>query len=448
MKQPVDACEGLPLCSEPEPVAGNYFVSTFPPFSCWTEDAVGRVRSVLGTSVADPQRTPLGLYVHVPFCSQRCDFCYYRSYASTSRQTMERYVSDLLVEFGMIRELPVVGGRPVEFVYFGGGTPSLLPLRQLERLFDGIKKSFPWEKTREVTFECAPKTATPDKLKFLRRAGVTRISMGIQQLNDEVLKANGRIHSASDSKRAYSAIRKEGFPVVNVDLIVGLVDETDATFFDSLQEVIEMNPDSVTIYQLEIPPNTPLFKSQMGGQSSVSIPDWATKRRRLGEAFSRLESVGYEIRSAYAAVRDRDKHRFVYQEAQYGGLDLMGTGVASFSYVQGVHYQNLASLESYRDAVGRGELPLSRGRVLSDDDRMVRQFVLQLKLGEVALAPFLEEFGVGICDRFSEPLSRLVAAGLLEIDDRAVRTTREGLLCVDRILPEFFPAEYRDKSYW
>lgn len=361
---------------------------------------------------------------------------------------MESYASDLLHELALISDLPVTKDRTPSFVYFGGGTPSLLPLAQLKRLFNGIRTRFPWQQNAEVSFECAPKTATPDKLEFLREAGVTRISMGIQQLDDKILKANGRIHKADDAKRAYTAIRNAAFPIVNVDLIVGLVGETDETFFDSLNEVIGWQPDSITIYQLEIPPNTPLFKAQTDDPSSSLVPDWTTKRRRLNDGFTLLEEAGYKIRSAYSAVRDLEKHKFTYQEAQYRGVDLIGTGVSSFSYVQGVHYQNLASMGPYRESIGRGELPIFRGLKLSDDERLVRQFILQLKLGVVPIQPFQDEFGVDVRLRFADPLANLDARGLLTVDEFTVGLTRSGLLCVDRILLEFCGSQYRDVAYW
>lgn len=437
----------LPLVElKNEPTAGNYFVSTYPPFSCWSSDAIDEARQVLNQSIDQPQQVPWGLYVHIPFCSQRCDFCYYRSYESTSRQTMEAYVSTLLQEIQIVGALPVVQERPLLFVYFGGGTPSLLPLKQLNLLMGGIRDCFSWDAIEEVTFECAPKTATRDKLDFLRQSGVTRISMGIQQLNDEILKLNGRIHSARDARRAYGAIRDTGFPQVNVDLIVGLVGETDDTFFKSLDDVMELEPDSITIYQLEIPPNTPLFRSHSEGETIV--PDWDTKRRRLNQAFDRLNAAGYHNRSAYTLVRDKEKHHFVYQEAQYRGVDLIGTGIASFSYVQGVHYQNLASLGSYRDRIDACELPISRGYRLNDDERLVRQFVLQLKLGCVPLKPLDDEFGISTVERFAEPLAQLAAQGLLLVNENTVRLTRSGLLCVDRILPSFFSDQHQAASYW
>lgn len=429
-----------------EPTAGNYFVSTYPPFSCWSADAVDAARQVLQQSVGQPQQSPWGLYVHIPFCSQRCDFCYYRSYDATSRQTMEQYVSTLLHEINIVSSAPVVQGRPLSFVYFGGGTPSLLPLKQLQLLIGGIQDCFSWDAIEEVSFECAPKTATRDKLEFLCQSGVTRVSMGIQQLNDDILKLNGRIHSASDARRAYGAIRESGIPQVNLDLIVGLVGETDDTFFKSLRDVMELEPDSITIYQLEIPPNTPLFKSQSAG--ATSVPDWETKRRRLNRAFDLLIESGYHIRSAYTAVRDMDKHRFVYQEAQYRGVDLIGTGIASFSYVQGVHYQNLASLGPYRNRIEENELPIFRGYQLTDDQRLIRQFSLQLKLGCVPLKPLQDEFGVSAVTRFADPLAKLEASGHLLVGEHTVRLTRSGLLCVDRILPEFFPRPHQDASYW
>ncbi len=361
---------------------------------------------------------------------------------------MELYVSDLLHEIKLINSLPVAQNRLPKFIYFGGGTPSLLPLSQLKRLFSEMKARFPWDQTEEVSFECAPKTATSEKIAFLREAGVTRISMGIQQLNDEVLKANGRIHTSADTQRAFSIIKSESFAVFNVDLIVGLVNETDKSFFDSLDKVITMNPDSITIYQLEIPPNTPLYKSLSADSNSKCLPDWNTKRRRLDAAFLKMEQAGYHIRSAYAAVRDPQKHRFIYQEEQYRGADLLGVGLASFSYAQGVHYQNHASMQKYRESIENNELPLSRGCVLTKDEQLIRQFVLQLKLGSVSVSRFLKEFGVNICQRFEEPLSRLKSHQILEMDGDFICLTREGLLRADRILSDFLPAKFQDKSYW
>jgi oxygen-independent coproporphyrinogen-3 oxidase len=350
-------------------------------------------------------------------------------------------------ELRAYRNTPAMSQRELGFVYFGGGTPSLLPSKTLARMLERLQETVPWTTAKEVCFECAPKTVTAFKMKILRDNGVTRLSLGVQTFNDEVQRRNGRIHLAADVDRAYETIRAAGFPVVNLDLIVGLVGETEASFMESVDRVITMAPESVTIYQLEIPFNTPLYHAVNTGDSDIDLISWSTKRKLLGEAFARLEEAGYTVRSAYSAVRDVKKHEFVYQEAQYHGADLLGLGVASFSYVDGVHFQNVTSDSAYRDQVGRGDSPIGRAYSLSDDERLIREFILQLKLGRVDLVRLRDRFGVDPLDRFASPLDELRKNHLIESDDDEVTVTREGLLQIDRCLPLFYRPCHRDARY-
>ena len=427
-----------------ELLAGDYFVPAYPPFSYWTAEDVRAYQARLARPAEGG--APFGLYVHVPFCARRCDYCYYLSYAGKSPETIDGYLDALLGEAELYGRTPALAGRAADFVYFGGGTPSLLSLERIRRLIDGLKAAFPWHRAREVNFECAPQTVTGEKLRLLADAGVTRLSLGIQQLNDAVLLANGRMHLTADVERAYELVRAAGFPVVNVDLMVGLVAETDDTFFDSLQRIIGMDPDSVTIYQLEVRGNTPLFQSLKNGSRSDGLAPWTVKRARLARAFSRLREAGYTITSAYAAVKDPARHRFFYQEEQYHGADLIGLGVASFGYLDGTHYQNMASLGEYNAALAAGLLPLGRAYALSAEERMVREFVLQLKLGGCPTRYFQEKFGLNVLRRFAEPLAALAARGWLLLDAEHVRVTDEGLVRVDRLLDWFYLPRHRAAS--
>ena len=428
-----------------EPLEGSYFISTYPPFSTWSTGETDSVRMVLQTPPSDPR--PLGLYVHVPFCAKRCRYCYYLSYADRPSEQIEEYLDAVAREADMYRRTPALAGRRPEFVYFGGGTPSLLTAAQIARLFGALRGNFSWDGVREVTFECAPQTVTQERIDALRDGGVTRLSLGIQQLDDDILRRNGRVHLTADVERAWPIVRRAGFDVVNVDLIVGLVGETERTFFDSLERVIDMAPESVTIYQLEIPLNTPLYRDLIGDKLESRPPNWNVKHRRLMQAFDRLEAAGYTLRSGYAAVRDPERHRFVYQDAQYRGADLLGLGASSFSYLDGTHYQNLASLKSYLDAVESGKLPLGRAHVLTDEQRLIREFVLQLKLGRVRSDYFRTNFGIEIAERFRKPLDRLSHRGQLTVDDDGVILTRDGLARVDRLIPEFYLPEHQRARY-
>jgi len=249
-----------------------------PPFSQWTVAALDEYRHRLTEPHASPNRVPLGLYVHIPFCTERCQYCYYLSYTGNTRDQIDAYLDALLVELASYARRPALAGRMVDFVYFGGGTPSLLSPGRILRLLRGRAQSFPWNEVREVTFECAPKTVTLPKLMELREAGVTRLSLGVQQLDDGVLAKNGRIHSVRDVERAYADIQRAAFDVVNIDLMVGMVGETDESFHRSLDHVVEMEADSVTVYQLEIPPNTPLYCAVRDRTLEWNVPSWEVKR--------------------------------------------------------------------------------------------------------------------------------------------------------------------------
>jgi len=434
-------------CAGGEPWDGNYFVATYPPFSTWTAACAQRVRERLASINGSTSSAPLGLYVHIPFCVKRCDYCYYLSYADKTRTQQEQYVAALIEEARTYARSPALKGQSLSFVYFGGGTPSVLEERMIARLLGGLQSQFPWAGVEEASFECAPRAVTASKLRSLRELGVTRISLGVQSLDDAVLRLNGRVHLRKDVEAAYGWIRAAAFDVVNLDLMVGLPGESEASLAATLDAVIEMAPDSVTVYQTEIPHNTPLYRAESAGSLPTPVPNWTAKRARLAQAFARLEEAGYVVRSAYSAVRDPQKHRFVYQDRQYRGADLIGLGVASFSYLSGRHHQNRGSYEAYVAGVAAGELPIDRAYALSDEERLIREFVLQLKLGRLETAYFTEKFGVDVIERFSVPLRCCADRGWLTCDDGGVTLSRDGLLHVDRFLPMFYRSEHRDVRY-
>ncbi len=174
---PLD-CSG---CEGVEPTAGNYFVSTYPPFSAWNREQVVKVPHVLGHESSAQDSVPLGIYVHVPFCAECCHYCYYRSYDKPTREQTDQYVDTVLKELAGYAQEPAVAGRSLDFLYFGGGTPSLLSASQIRRLLEGVLRLFPFDSAREITFECAPQSATRDRLMVLGDLDITRISVGVQQ---------------------------------------------------------------------------------------------------------------------------------------------------------------------------------------------------------------------------------------------------------------------------
>jgi len=232
---------------------GSYFISNYPPFSQWSADELEAVEAAFQSPPAD---VPLGLYLHIPFCRKRCKFCYFKVLIDKNSQEVERYLAALTREIELVSQLPVMGGRPFRFVYFGGGTPSFLSSRQLTRLVDRLRANISWDQAEEVTFECEPGTLSETKVHTLRELGVTRLSLGVEHFDDDILRDNGRAHESAEIDKAWPWIESAGFYNVNIDLIAGMVGDTDDKWRYAVKRSLEMAPDSVTIYQMELPFNT------------------------------------------------------------------------------------------------------------------------------------------------------------------------------------------------
>jgi oxygen-independent coproporphyrinogen III oxidase len=431
-----------------ETEVGSYFVANYPPFSVWTADAVSREALPALSSPAAP--VPLGLYLHVPFCRKRCHFCYFRVYTDKNAQEVEEYLDVMAREWEIYNTYPAINGRPLNFVYFGGGTPSFLSVRQLTGLVKRLTAVTAWTSAEEITFECEPGTLTETKLASIRDLGVTRLSLGIENFDDGILELNGRAHRSAEVYRAYEFAQSLGFPQVNIDLIAGMLGETDENWAHCVQKTIELDPDSVTIYQMELPYNTTISSDVLKGTGRFQqhVASWATKRRWVHEAFDALQRAGYTVGSAYTAVKNPERTKFIYRDRLWQGADLAGLGVASFGHVNGVHVQNLDTWETYSAKVREGELPLSRAYRPDAEERLIRELVLQLKLGRIRPAYFADKYGVNILRRFEQPLSSLRASGFLaDANDDIVSLTREGLLRVDSFLPRFFQPKHAGIRY-
>ena len=371
-------------------------------------------------------------------------------YTDKNASEVQGYLDVLGREWELYSTQPAIADRPLDFVYFGGGTPSFLSVRQLEGLVTRLTKATPWSTAQEVTFECEPGTLTEPKLAAIRGMGVTRLSLGVENFDDTVLEVNGRAHRSAEIFRAYNYARSIDFLQINIDLIAGMLGESNANWHACVEKTLELEPDSVTIYQMELPFNTTISSDVLkgGGQFEQSVATWATKRRWVAEAFDRLERAGYTVGSAYTAVKDPSRTTFVYRDRLWQGADLVGLGVASFGHVNGVHMQNLDSWGAYAASIEQGHLPLHRAYRPTEEERLIRELVLQLKLGHVEPDYFQAKYGVDIRSRFVEALSGLRAEGYLNgRGSSQLELTRDGLLRIDSLLPRFFLEKHTNIRY-
>lgn len=424
---------------------GNYFVSNYPPFSQWKPEYIPHAIDALD----QPSRTedPLGLYLHIPFCRKRCKFCYFKVYTDKNASEIERYLDALIKENELYSRTHAFQGRQLRFAYFGGGTPSYISERQLDYLIEGLNRHVSWENAEEVTFECEPGTIRKPKLETLKQIGVTRLSLGIEHFDDAILEANGRAHLSPEIYQAYNWAREVDFPQINVDLIAGMMGETEEKWRETIKRTIELEPDSVTIYQMELPYNTVISREMIEKGVDSPIADWPTKRRWLDHAFEQFQERGYRVASAYTVATTKKPCRFIYTDALWHGGDMIGLGVSSFSHFGGVHFQNVHNFEEYIRLIDEDRLPLLRALRLTPKQKLIREMILQLKTGAIQTEYFNQKFAVDVWKEFQPVYTRLVQEGLLSRNNGTINLTRRGLLEVDTFLSEFFEPELRTARY-
>lgn len=433
------------MTTETKTEIGSYFISNYPPFSQWNREDVPEFFHALER---EPDASvPMGMYLHIPFCRKRCKFCYFRVYTQQNAETVHNYVDALDREVQLLKDQPAIEGRRLQFVYFGGGTPSYLSSRQLLTLRERLSRSVSWDDADEVTFECEPGTLSLEKVQTLKEIGVTRVSLGVENFNDAILEENGRAHLSPEIERAYGWIQQVGFPQVNIDLISGMVGETDENWQRCIEKALEMEPDNLTIYQMELPWNTVYSNEILSGEIETPVADWPTKRRWVNEAIDRFASAGYQISSVNELVKNLDTDRFVYRDNLFRGSDILAVGVSSFGHLQGVHYQNEDELEQYLFRIDAGDLPVKRALVPTEHQKLIREWILQMKEGRVSVSTFRKKFGVDPLEEFAEPLANQSRAGYLFVEEDDVVLTRKGLLQVDTLVTEYFEEQHREVRY-
>ncbi len=423
---------------------GSYFISNYPPYSQWKPEFLPEVEQAMATA---PQPVPLGLYLHIPFCRKRCKFCYFKVFTGKNANEIETYVEALCKEIELVSRQPVMGERPFRFVYFGGGTPSFLSPKQLTSLVDRLRANISWDKAEEVTFECEPGTLSESKVKTLRELGITRLSLGIENFNDAILEENGRAHLSKEVFRAWEWIVAAQFPNVNIDLISGMVGETWDNWKENVRQTLKLSPESVTIYQMELPFNTVYSEGILKQSQESPVADWQTKRDWVKYAFEAFAEAGYTQSSAYTMIKDPNKVSFSYRDNLWKGSDLIATGIASFGHISGVHYQNLPEWSQYIGALDEGRLPLGRAFTPTAKQAMIREMILLLKRGYLEIDYFQNKFNVNIWDEFRDVWAQHVEDGFVTHADNRIELTTEGMLRADGLLPPFFEPQFQGVRY-
>ena len=411
-------------------------VPNYPPFKKWKRAAVAEKL----------EAKPLCLYVHIPFCTQRCSFCYYKTVNLKERPEVEGYVKSLCKEIEMVSDRFNLRNRPIHAIYFGGGTPSLLKEPQLVKIVEALRKNFKFfDDKKQFSFEAEPLTISKSKLETLANLGVNRLSMGMQSFVDEIIKLSGRGHDEKQAYRAIDLAQKsgEGKWNINIDLLSGLVGETDETWHQSIERAIETGVESITVYKMEAFANTEVYQTGVR-EEKVQLPSEEQELKFMEYAMERLGRANYLPWSHFTYTKDGcDKSEYIYNIWQ--GMDFYGLGVSAFGTMGDSILQNTADLEKYATIVESGELPLARGYSLTSLDRMVRDVLLGMKLLRLDLDRLKKRYGFNLKTLCASVLTDLELDGFISVSDKVIELTSKGILYGDFVGVTL--SDYLRKSY-
>ena len=357
-----------------------------------------------------------GLYIHIPFCRRKCRYCDFSSYAGLEN-LIDNYLNALAAEAARYK------GTSFDTLYIGGGTPSLLSVGQLQKLFDIVSQNFGRVSDfSESTFEANPESLTREKLQFLKKQGINRLSIGLQSFNDSVLKRIGRIHNVRTFLRAYETARTAGFKNINVDLIAGLPNQTERQFLNGVKKLITLRPEHISIYGLQIEEGTAFAKEGITSDEDLL-------REELEIIHTDLPKAGYihyEI-SNFARRGKESKHNINYwQNGEYVGL-----GVAAASYQKGIRRSNTTRVEEYIKLLSNQKDPT----VFSE------KLLKQAHEGETILLGLRQLKGVKLTatqqKMFFGEIQNLVSRGLVKRKGDLLKLSKEGLFLANQVFMAF-----------
>lgn len=391
-------------------------------------------------------RRGIGLYLHVPFCQTKCPYCDFNTYAGIEDQISgyARSLKNEIQGWGNLLSHP-----PVRTIFLGGGTPSYLPTSDLDDIHQTIRSSFGVEPDAEITMECNPGDVTAEKAANWLASGVNRISMGVQSFDDGLLSLLGRRHTAFEAKQAFKTLRSAGFLNQSIDLIYGLPYQTQEQWSHTLDEVVALEPEHISLYSLQIEKGTPLAVDVATGR--YPIPDDDLAADMYEEAQRRLALNGfaqYEI-SNWTKPGMESRHNLIY----WLNEPYLGVGPGAHSWLAGQRFANLKSPRRYVTVVGSNyEIvgpdpvatmhspagPVEQVDVTTPAIDVAETMMMGMRLNRgVTHQRFEERFGVDVRDVFPQEVERLRTLGLVDVTDTAIQLSERGRLLGNEVFAEF-----------
>ena len=374
----------------------------------------------------------LGIYIHMPFCKRKCYYCDFISFENKQNeigQYCKALIKEIQHESKNIKE-------SVSTIYVGGGTPSFVDANYVKQIIEVVKSNYYIQKNAEITVEINPGTVNEEKLKKYKEAGVNRLSIGLQSTKNELLKQIGRIHTFEEFLFSYNLARKTGFQNINVDLMLGLPNQTLEDIEDSLKQIIKIDPEHISLYSLIVEENTKIEK--MINNGDIMLPEEELERNMYWKTKEILEKNNYkhyEI-SNYAKEGYESKHNSnCWKQKEY-----LGFGVAAHSYYQNKRYCNINSIEEYCKNIEDNNIRNNRitCEIQTNEEKRKEYMLLGLRMIDgINIQEFKNKFMDNPIYVFHKELEKLVKENLIEIDLNQIKLTNKGLDLANLVWEEF-----------
>lgn len=373
----------------------------------------------------------LGLYIHVPFCVQKCNYCDFNSFRIKGNDKKEYLDS---IEREMLLYKDEFKDKQFDSVFFGGGTPSILNIAELERLISAVFENFNIKENAEISMECNPGTIDKNKLTYMKKLGINRLSIGLQAIQNHHLKYIGRIHSYEEFEKNYLEAIEVGFDNINIDLMYALPNHKEEEWKLSLDKIISLNPSHISAYSLILEEGTKLY--EMYDNDEFKLLDEETDIQMYNYTINKLRENGYnqyEI-SNYAKKDKECKHNIIYWKCD----NYLGLGPGASGYIGNNRYSNISDLNAYNNKVSQNIKPVEEEIILTEKDKIEEFIFMGLRMNEgINLNVFEQRFNKKIYDIYKDVIDKLIYNKLLELSKDQLKLTQKGREISNTVFIEF-----------
>lgn len=388
---------------------------------------------------ANSSTKEINLYLHLPFCTGKCLYCTYVTMANQNKEFIDFYLDNVEKEMDLLLKYPNLNKTTLTSIYVGGGTPTYLSPKQLERVFKLLNSRFKIKENAEITVEASPETLLTqdgkEKLKTLLDNGVNRLSIGFQSFDDDILRLIGRRHNSNQAIEAYNLARKIGFANINIDLISGLPKQTLEIFQKDLEKIKELSPNSITRYPLTITEGSALWLMHEKNKLSLPTREELIIIDIMTSKF--LQKAGYLQKHIWWYIK-KPKYILKAHSQRFGKLgEILALGVSGYSFIDNYNYFNYRTINEYLNLIEKNIIPVWKGEKLLTDELIRRLIVLGLRTG-INKEFFKSRFGKEPKEFYSKTWEKLKTLNLVEEDEKFIKLSFKGSLFADEITKQFF----------